>query len=317
MSTIGFVGLEAIGGRIADRLLASGHQVHGTNSPRRRGPWLRHVPKAQPLIDRGLRWHATPREVAATADVVFSMVSDDAELEAITAGPDGILAGLTPGKVYVDLSTVSPEASITLAERARSIGARMLDGPITGSVPQAEAGTLTVLVGGDEAAFRLVEPLLREFGQTVTRVGENGRGLLLKLAINISVAAQTLALGEGLLLAERGGIDPGLAAQVMSESSVGSPMLDSHVPLLLDQPETGWFDVALMHKDIRLALQAAEGLGVPLPSAATADEILAKTGELGYGLRNVAALHQVPARLPGPAASEHEHPKREPALASQ
>lgn len=306
MSNIGLVGLGTMGGRIAGRLLASGHHVLGTN---------RTVAKAQPLIDRGLRWQATPREVAAAADVVLSMVSDDAALEAITAGPDGILHGLTPGKVYIDMSTVSPEASVTIAERVRSIGARMLDGPVSGSVPQAETGTLTIMVGGEEAAFRLVEPVLRELGQTVTRVGGNGHGLLLKLAINISLAVQTLAFSEGLLLAERGGIDPRLAARVMSESSIGSPMLESRVPLLLDLPETAWFDVQLMHKDIRLALQVATGLGVTLPSAATADDMLAEARELGFGKRDIAALHQVLASLGGTAAGEQKNPKREPALA--
>ncbi len=296
MSTIGFVGLGTMGGRIAGRLLASGHQVHGTN---------RTVAKAQPLIDGGLRWQPTPRAVAAAVDVVFSMVSDDAALDAITAGPDGILAGLTPGKVYIDMSTVSPEVSVELAERVRSIGARMLDGPVSGSVPQAETGTLTIMVGGEEAAFRLVQPVLRELGQTVTRVGGNGHGLLLKLAINISLAVQTLAFSEGLLLAERGGIDPRLAARVMSTSAIGSPMLRTRVPLLLDLPERAWFDVELMQKDVRLALQAARGLDVPLPSAATADDMLAKARELGYGGRDIAALHEVLARLdetvPAPA----------------
>jgi 3-hydroxyisobutyrate dehydrogenase-like beta-hydroxyacid dehydrogenase len=292
MSTVGFVGLGTMGARIAGRLLAAGHHVHGTN---------RTIAKAEPLIDLGFRWEATPREVAAAADVVFSMVSDDAALEAITAGPDGILAGLTPGKVYVDMSTVSPEASVAIAERVRSMGARMLDGPVSGSVPQAEAGTLTIMVGGEEATFRLVEPLLRELGQTVTRIGGNGQGLLLKLAINISLAVQTLAFSEGLLLAERGGIDPDLAARVMSESAIGSPMLETRVPILLDLPETAWFDVQLMHKDIRLALQAAAGLGVTVPSAATADDMLAEASELGYGHRDIAALHQVLARISEPA----------------
>jgi 3-hydroxyisobutyrate dehydrogenase-like beta-hydroxyacid dehydrogenase len=166
MTTVGFVGLGRMGGRIASRLLDAGHQVHGTN---------RSVAKAEPLIGRGLRWQATPREVGAAADVVFSMVSDNDALEAITGGPDGILAGLASGKVYVDMSTVSPEASVALAERVRSTGARMLDAPVSGSVPQVEAGTLTIMVGGEEAAFRIVEPLLRELGQTVTHVGENGQ----------------------------------------------------------------------------------------------------------------------------------------------
>jgi 3-hydroxyisobutyrate dehydrogenase-like beta-hydroxyacid dehydrogenase len=292
MSVIGFVGLGTMGGEIAGRLLASGHDVHATN---------RTVAKAQPLIDRGLRWHATPREVAAAADIVFSMVSDDAALEAITGEPDGILSGLAPGAVYVDMSTVSPEVSVGIAERARAVGARMLDAPVSGSVPQVETGTLTIMVGGDEVAFRLVEPLLRELGQSVTRVGENGQGLLLKLAINISLAVQTLAFSEGLVLAERGGIDARLAARIMSESSIGSPMLRTRVPLLLDLPENAWFDVELMQKDILLALRAATALGVTLPSAATAEDMLAEARELGYGERDIAALHQVLGRRGEPA----------------
>jgi 3-hydroxyisobutyrate dehydrogenase-like beta-hydroxyacid dehydrogenase len=304
MSIVGFVGLGTMGGRIAGRLLAAGHELHGTN---------RTAAKAQPLIDRGLRWHATPREVAAAADVVFSMVSDDAALEAIATGPQGIVTGLAPGKVWVDMSTVSPEASVTIAERVRSTGARMLDAPVSGSVPQAERGSLTIMVGGEEAAFRLVEPLLRELGGTVTRVGVNGQGLLLKLAINISLAVQTLAFSEGLLLAERGGIDPELAAHVMGESSIGSPMLQTRESMLLVLPESAWFDVELMHKDIRLALQAATRLGVALSSAATANEILAKARELGYGERDIAALHEVLGRLGGTATDEHL--RGEPALA--
>jgi 3-hydroxyisobutyrate dehydrogenase-like beta-hydroxyacid dehydrogenase len=306
MTVVGFVGLGTMGGRIASRLLACGHQVHATN---------RTVAKAQPLIDRGLIWHTTPRQVAAAADVVFSMVSDDAALEAITAGPEGILAGLTADKVYVDMSTVSPNASTTIADRVRSIGAEMLDAPVSGSVPQAETGTLTIMVGGDEAAFQIVEPLLDELGQTVTRVGENGQGLLLKLAINISLAVQTLAFSEGLLLAERGGVDPALATQVMSQSPIGSPMLQARVPLLLDLPQSAWFNVDLMRKDLRLALQAATGLGVTLPSTATADAMLTRARDLGYGKRDITALHQVLARLGATVTDEHKHATGEPALA--
>ena len=136
------------------------------------------------------------------------------------------------------------------AEAVHSAGATMLDAPVSGSVPHAEAGTLTIMVGGPEDAFARAEPLLHEAGEKVTRVGDNGQGLLLKLAINISIAAQTLAFGEGLLMAERGGIDPQLAAQVMSESPIGSPMLQGRVPLLLDASLPPWFDVRLMHKDI-------------------------------------------------------------------
>jgi 3-hydroxyisobutyrate dehydrogenase-like beta-hydroxyacid dehydrogenase len=287
MSTIGFIGLGAMGSRITGRLLNAGNTVYGTDLTKSH---------AQPLIDRGLVWRDSPREVAAAADVVFSMVTDDAAVRAITSGPDGILAGLASGKVYVDMSTISPRASREVADQVRSVGARMLDAPVSGSIPQAEAGTLAIMVGGDQAAFGVAQPLLATLGQTVTHVGANGQGLLLKLAINISLAVQTLAFSEGLVLAERSGIDPRLAAEVMSTSSIGSPMLKARVPLLLDLPEQAWFDVTMMHKDIRLALQTAEGLGTPLPSTVVADQMLTKAGELGYAHRDLASLHQVLAK---------------------
>jgi 3-hydroxyisobutyrate dehydrogenase-like beta-hydroxyacid dehydrogenase len=289
MTTIGFVGLGAMGSRIAARLLDAGHELYGTN---------RTKPKAEALIERGLEWRDTPREVAAAADVVFSMVTDDAALEAITSGPDGILAGLAAGKVYIDMSTISPRASRAVAEQVRSTGAEMLDAPVSGSIPQAESGTLAIMVGGDEQAFAKAEPLLQELGQAVTRIGSNGQGLVLKLAINISLAVQVLAFSEGLLLAERDGVDPKLAAEVMAATPIGSPMLKARVPLLLDLPEQAWFDVTMMQKDIRLALQAADELAIPLPSAAVADEMLTKASELGYAHRDLAALHEVLAESP-------------------
>jgi 3-hydroxyisobutyrate dehydrogenase-like beta-hydroxyacid dehydrogenase len=290
MSTIGFVGLGAMGSRIARRLLDAGNELYGTNRTKSR---------AQPLIEHGLRWRETPREVAAVVDVIFSMVTDDAALEAVTSGSDGILAGLRPGQVYVDMSTVSPRASRTVAEQVKSSGSEMLDAPVSGSIPQAESGTLAIMVGGDEQAFAKLEPLLREVGQAVTYIGENGQGLVLKLAINISLAVQTLAFSEGLLLAERDGVDPRVAADVISATPIGSPMLKARIPLLLDLPEQAWFDVAMMQKDIRLALEAARTVDLPLPSAAAADQMLTRASGLGYEHRDIAALHEVLARTPG------------------
>jgi 3-hydroxyisobutyrate dehydrogenase-like beta-hydroxyacid dehydrogenase len=284
VSRIGFVGLGAMGSRIAGRLLDAGNELYGTN---------RTIAKAQPLIERGLRWCETPCEVASTVDVVFSMVTDDAALDAVTSGPDGILAGLRPGHLYVDMSTVSPRASRGVAQQVLSLGATMLDAPVSGSIPQAESGTLAIMVGGDERAFAQVEPLLRDLGQPVTYIGENGQGLVLKLAINISLAVQTLAFSEGLLLAERDGVDARLAADVMSASAIGSPMLKARIPLLLELPDQAWFDVGMMQKDIRLALQAAQPVDLPLPSAAAADQMLTRARELGYEHRDIASLHDV------------------------
>jgi 3-hydroxyisobutyrate dehydrogenase-like beta-hydroxyacid dehydrogenase len=287
MTVIGVVGLGAMGGRIAGRLLSQGNVVYGNN---------RTKAKADTLIDRGLLWCDTPREVAEAADVVFSMVTDSDALEAVTAGPDGILAGLAARKVYVDMSTVSPQTSRMLAERVASRGASMLAAPVSGSVPSAEEGSLAIIVGGDADAFETVEPILRELGSTVTFVGDNGQALLLKLAINISLAVQLVAFSEGVLLAERGGVERDLALDVLTSSAIGSPMLRTRAPMLLELPEEAWFDVRLMQKDLRLALESARELAVPLPSTALADELLSTARALGYERRDVAVLFQVLSR---------------------
>jgi 3-hydroxyisobutyrate dehydrogenase-like beta-hydroxyacid dehydrogenase len=288
MTTVGFIGLGAMGSRMAGRLLAAGHQVHGTDRTKSE--------RAAALVQRGLVWSGTPREVAAAAQVTFSSVSDDAAVEAITTGPDGILAGLAPGKVYVDMSTIGPKTSRQVAERVRARGAVMLDAPVSGSVPAAEDGTLVIMVGGEEEAFRAVEPLLRALGRAVTHVGTNGQALLLKLAINAGLGAQMLAFSEGVLLAERGGIDRKLAVDVMTDSSIGSPMLKARGPFVLDLPDDAWFDVRLMRKDIGLALEAARDLAVPVPTAVTTAYLLTWARALGYGHRDIAALFEVLAR---------------------
>jgi 3-hydroxyisobutyrate dehydrogenase-like beta-hydroxyacid dehydrogenase len=286
MTTIGFIGLGAMGSQLARRLL-DGNQVIGTN--RTQG-------KAKELIDLGMAWRDTPRAVAIDADVIVSMVTDDAALTAISDGPDGLLAGLAPGKTYIDMSTVSPRASRELAARVAALGASMLDAPVSGSVPAAQDGTLTIMVGGPDAAFRAVEPLLQRLGRSVTHVGSNGQALILKLAVNISLGTQMLAFSEGLLLAERGGIAPSVAAQIMSGSQIGSPMLQARVPLVLDLPERAWFDVALLHKDLRLVLDTAAELDVPVPTATATERELSVAEQLGYAHRDIAALYQVLAR---------------------
>jgi 3-hydroxyisobutyrate dehydrogenase-like beta-hydroxyacid dehydrogenase len=290
MQTIGFIGLGKMGGNMASRYLGAGYTVYGEDRDR---------DGAQSLVDQGLRWLDTPRELAEAADVIFTSLPNDDVVESVASGPDGILAGLGPGKVWADLSTISPRASRDLAARVRDEGhgARMLDTPVSGSVPQVNAGTLTIMVGGDEDAYTRIEPVLRVLG-TPTRVGDNGQGLVLKLAVNISLAVQMLAFSEGLLLAERDGIDPHRAAEVMTQSAIGSPMLKARVPLVLDRPDETWFDVSLMHKDIGLARQTATELGAPVPTAAVADEILTEAEKLGYAHRDIAALHEVLARTP-------------------
>jgi 3-hydroxyisobutyrate dehydrogenase-like beta-hydroxyacid dehydrogenase len=285
-TTVGFVGLGHMGGNMAARFLAAGYQVYGEAQSRE------HI---RELLEQGLRWCDTPRDVAAAADIIFTSLPDDRVLEEVAAAPDGILAGLSAGKVWVDLSTVSPRVSRELARRARDQRASMLDAPVSGSVPQVQSGTLTIMVGGDADAYIRVEPVLRELG-TPRRIGENGQGLALKLAINISLAVQMLAFAEGLVLAERAGIDRRTAADVMTQSPIGSAMLKARAPLVLDLPEDAWFDVRLMHKDIQLALSVAGDLDIRLPSAEVADKALSRAEDLGYGRRDIAALYEVLTR---------------------
>ena len=289
MTTLGFVGLGHMGGNMAVRFLGAGYTVYGET---------RHRREVEDLEHEGLLWRDTPRQVAEAADVVLTSVPNDGALEDVASGPNGILAGLGEGKVWVDVSTVSPQVSRDLAERVRERGAAMLDAPVSGSVPQVQTGTLTIMVGGDENAYARVEPILRELG-TPNHIGENGQGLVLKLAINISLAVQMLAFAEGLLLADRAGIDRKRAVEVMTESPIGSPMLKARADLVLDLPDEAWFDVGLLQKDVVLALDTARQLGVPLLSAAAADEVLTLARAAGYEHRDIAALFEVLAQLTG------------------
>jgi 3-hydroxyisobutyrate dehydrogenase-like beta-hydroxyacid dehydrogenase len=272
-----------MGGNMARRLLAAGYAVHGQARREAQSQWL---------VDQGLRWHDTPREVAEAVDVVFTSLPDDAVVEAVATGLDGILEALGPGKIWVDMSTISPRASRELSARVRARGATMLDAPVSGSVPQAQAGTLTIMVGGDAAAYDRVAPLLGELGSP-TRIGENGQALVLKLAINISLAVQMLAFSEGVLLAEHEGIERRLAVDVMTGSAIGSPMLKARAPLVVDPRHTAWFDMRLMRKDIRLGLATAREVGLALPSTAAADDVLSCASALGYDGRDIAAIAEV------------------------
>jgi 3-hydroxyisobutyrate dehydrogenase-like beta-hydroxyacid dehydrogenase len=288
-TTIGIVGLGHMGGAMADRLLAAGHVVFGTSRSRGR---------AGTLLAHGLRWVGTPRAVAEAVDVVITSIPDDNVLHAVASGPDGLLAGLRAGTTWVEMSTVSPAASQELDACVRKSGASLLDAPVSGSVPQAQTGTLTIMVGGDAAAYDRVEPLLRELG-TPTHVGTNGQGLVLKLAINISLAVQMLAFSEGLLLAVQSGIDRARAVEVMANSSIGSPLLKARAPLVLDLPDDAWFPLGFVQKDIELARDVADGLGVPLPTADRTDEILGLARVLGYEQRDLAAFFQVLQEMTG------------------
>lgn len=287
---LGFVGLGVMGGGIARRLLEAGHEVHGYNRTRE---------KARPLEELGLVLEESPRAVAESVDVVLSMVSNVPALRAVAEGDEGILAGLAPGKIWIDMTTAAPSVSRELAVKARERGADMVDAPVSGSVSTLEEGRLSIMVGGRPETFAQVEPILKDIGPKVTLVGDNGQALLLKIAINLSLQVQMVAFSEGLLLAEKDGIDREVALDVMLSSVIASPMLKYRAPFVLEQPEEAWFNVNMMQKDMLLALDLGRELDVPMPTTAISNELLTAARGMGLAHHDFAVVFEVLARMAG------------------
>ena len=290
MANLGFVGLGTMGGQMVHRLLSKGHTVTGYNRTRSKAQWL---------IDQGMRWADSPRAVAAAADVVFAMVTNSAALTAIMEGPDGILAGLSAGKVFVDISTVSPNVSRDFAAKVRAKGADMVDSPVSGSVITLQEGKLSVMVGGRRETFERVKPILLDIGPKVTHVGDNGLALALKIAINLNLAVQMMAFSEGVLIAEKSGIARETAVDVFTHSAVASPMIQYRGPFVLKQPPEAWFDVNMMQKDMLLAMDLGRQLNVPLPTTAASNEFLTAARGMGMEKLDFACMFDVLARMSG------------------
>ena len=290
MANLGFIGLGTMGGKMVQRLLRAGHTVTGYNRTKSRADWL---------LDLGMDWGDSPRAVAAAADVTLSMVSNTQALDAITAGPEGVLAALEPGKVFIDMSTVSPAASRALACQVAERGAQMLDAPVSGSAITLEAGQLSVMVGGDYAVYERVKPILADIGPTVNYVGENGMAATMKVAVNLSLPIQILSFCESLLLAEKSGIPREAAVTALLNSVVASPALKYRFPLAFDPPAEPLFDVNMMQKDLLLALDLGRELEVPMPTSAITNEFLNAARALGLADEDFAVLYRVLAKMAG------------------
>src|ERR1700674_147079 len=290
MANLGFVGLGGMGSQMVNRLLSKGHTVTGYNRTRSKAQWL---------IDKGMKWADSPRAVSAAADVTFAMVTNSAAITSITEGPDGILAGLSAGKLFVDISTVSPSVSRALAAKVREKGADMVDSPVSGSGITLQAGKWSVRGGGRRETFERVKPLLLDIGPKVTHVGDNGLALAMKIAVNLSLAVQMMAFSEGVLLAEKSGIARETAVDVLTHSAVASPMVQYRGPFVLQQPEEAWFDVNMMQKDMLLALELGRQLDVPLPTTAISNEFLTAARGMGMEKLDFACMFDVLARMSG------------------
>jgi len=290
MAKLGYVGLGVMGSRVVKRLLDAGHSVIGYNRTRSKAQWL---------LDAGMTWGPTPQAVAQSADIVFSMVTNTEALRSIAEGPDGILAGLSAGKIYLDMSTVSPAYSQELARKVASLGASMLDTPVSGSVITLEEGKLTLMVGGDPAVFEKVKPILLNIGPKATYVGPNGLAVTMKIATNLSLAVQMLAFSEGVLLAEKSGIKREVAVEVLVNSVIASPMVKYRGPFVLQMPDEAWFNVNMMQKDMNLALELSRQLDVPMPTTAVTNEFLTAARGMGFQEQDFAVVFDVLAGLAG------------------
>lgn len=290
MANLGFVGLGVMGGRMAKRFMDAGHTVTGYNRTKSKAQWL---------VDAGMNWASSPRRVAETTDITFSMVTNTAAVRAITQGPEGILAGLSPGKIYVDMTTMSPSYSRELAAQVAETGARMLDCPVSGSVITLEQGKLTAMVGGEKEVFDRALPVLEDIGPKITYVGGNGLAVSMKIATNLGLAVQMLAFSEAVLLAEKSGIDRETAVDVLTHSVIASPMVQYRGPFVLGHPDEAWFDCNMMQKDMLLALEMGRQLDVPLPTTAITNEYLTAARGMGLDHYDFAIVFDVLAQMSG------------------
>lgn len=290
MANLGFVGLGVMGGRMVERLLGKGHTVTGFNRTRAKAQWL---------IDKGMKWADSPRAVAEAVDITLSMVTNSAALEEIAEGDNGVIAGLAAGKIWVEMSTASPEVCRALVGRVRAKGADMLDAPVSGSVITLEQGKLSVMVGGRADTFERAKPILLDLGPKVTHVGDNGQALVMKIATNLNLAVQMLAFSEAVLLAEKNGIARATAVDVLTHSAIASPMVQYRGPFVLGLPEEAWFNVNMMQKDMLLALELGRKADVPLPTTATANEYLTAARAMGYVAEDFAVVFDVLATMSG------------------
>jgi 3-hydroxyisobutyrate dehydrogenase-like beta-hydroxyacid dehydrogenase len=279
-----------MGSHMTEKLLEKGHTVTGYNRTKSKAQWL---------IDKGMKWADSPRAVCAVADVILSMVTNSQALSQIADGPSGMLEGLGPGKVWIDMSTVSPAVNRAIVGRVREKGADMVDAPVSGSVVTVQQGKLSVMVGGRPETFERVKPILLDLGPKVTHVGENGLALVMKIATNLALPTQILAFTEGVLLAEKSGIKRETAVEVLLNSVLASPMLQYRGPFVLKMPDEAWFNVNMMQKDTQLALELGRQVDVPLPTTAMANEYLTAARAMGLAEKDFAIIFKVLEKLSG------------------
>jgi 3-hydroxyisobutyrate dehydrogenase-like beta-hydroxyacid dehydrogenase len=281
MESVGFIGLGNMGSKMVGRLLKAGHTVIGHNRTKE---------KSLPLIKLGMQWAESPRDVVKACNITLMSLTDDKAISAMIEGENGILSTITNGKLLVDLSTVSPNFSRTIANKLAANQAHLLDAPVSGNPVMVEKGSVTIMVGGDQSEFNRVKPILESIGSKVFYVGKNGQALVLKLAINISLGVQIYAFSEGMLLIEKAGVDMNKAIEIIQQSAIASPNIQQRAPYILTPPEQSLFSIKLMQKDLLLALEQGRQLGIPLLNTALTNEALTAACGQNYGDEDLSIL---------------------------
>jgi 3-hydroxyisobutyrate dehydrogenase-like beta-hydroxyacid dehydrogenase len=277
---------------IVPRLMAAGHSVTG---------WNRSRDRAAPLIEKGMRWADTPGAVAAASDVTFSIVTDGAAVRTVALGEAGVLSGIRSGGVYVDMGTIAPDVTRSVAGEFAKHGVQMLDAPLSGSPVTVAQGNASLMIGGDRATFERIEPVLRAIGPKVTYIGGSGQASTMKLAVNALLMVEVIAFGEAMALAEKGGVDRAVALDAFLKSVTAAPVLGYRGPFVLEgkMPDVPLADVTLQQKDMLLVLDMARRMGSPVPLAAAANEMMNACRGLGLDRNDFVVAHQVYRRLGG------------------
>jgi 2-hydroxy-3-oxopropionate reductase len=281
LDKIGFIGLGVMGAPMARHVLAAGYPlaVHS-----------RSAPPVDALIGEGASRASTPAEVAAASDVVITMVPDTPDVEVVLFGEQGVVDGVSDGSLVIDMSTIDPIATRAFADRLGANGVTMLDAPVSGGQVGAETGTLSIMVGGPAAAFERARPLFEAMGSTIVHVGPSGAGQVAKACNQLVIASAVEAVGEAFVLAAKAGVDPAKVREALLGGFAGSKVLEVHGQRMLDGAFDPGFRSALMAKDGRIVLEAAERLGAPVPGFRAVAERLDAMLPAGRGELDYAAL---------------------------
>jgi len=287
---IGFIGLGIMGRPMARNLLRAGYPLT---------VWNRSQPGIEELVRDGASPGSSPEDVARQSDVIITMVTDSPDVEKVALGPKGIIEGGRPGLIHIDMSTISPAVTRRIASRLAEKGLEMLDAPVSGGDTGAQAGTLSIMVGGKEETFQRCRPIFEVLGRTIVHCGPNGAGQTVKLCNQIVVALNNLAMCEALLFATKAGVDTRRMLEAVGAGAASSWALLNLAPRILARDFRPGFKVAHQQKDLRLALETAEQQAIPLPGTSLVHQLFAAVEAEGLGAEGTQALVKALEKLAG------------------